>query len=628
MKHVMLIAAPVTMVLTATHSTAQSLAPMDPIPPVATVDENFVDMTAGQFRIPIKLLSNGISPNAQPITISITGAGGEFKAGAIFSAQAGPQLAAGLSTNYGAEREAYPFGRVIMPDSNGDVPLYAWNGSYLLAPPKAQSDGSYIYLPEFLERGQDSPLAIIPREGNGNSAAVQLFSMSGTRMVVSAASRTIIFSDGERWDLYLNSATFRGGPADPSSAYPIYPSATVHRLKFLISSRGFGVQFSYLRDNLSGTNSYNEREWAAPVRITLFNRSKVFCDPATLTDCASLSGLKTVATIEYDNGSGTVTFRSPENTSGVKVTYSQGSTTVADLSISGSTKTYARGESTVSNYSGPNGKFKYSFSQQFQEGDNCPCDGMTIASRDDPLGGSTSSTGDVYYTMPGQIGDAAGLISRYEWLRGRPVGVVRESVTGSVFSSVGFKADNRGNVTEQTLTATDGSAPITLFRSTFPVECLNPKTCNKPTSITDGNGYTTTYTYSPEHGGVLTKSSPAVNGVSPVVRYAYAQRYAWITNGSGAFVHAGDPIWVLVSEKTCRTTSTNIAGDSCAGGAADEVVTTYDYGPDDGRAGNNLLMRGKTILADGQAIRTCFGYDDDGNKIWETSPRAGLLACY
>lgn len=71
----------------------------------------------------------------------------------------------------------------------------------------------------------------------------------------------------------------------------------------------------------------------------------------------------------------------------------------------------------------------------------------------------------------------------------------------------------------------------------------------------------------------------------------------------------------------------------CAGGASDEVVTRYDYGPDTGSVGNNLLLRGKVVTAqdaDGviRSYRTCYGYDALGNKIWETSPRAGLSACY
>jgi len=148
--------------------------------------------------------------------------------------------------------------------------------------------------------------------------------------------------------------------------------------------------------------------------------------------------------------------------------------------------------------------------------------------------------------------------------------------------------------------------------------------CDKPTSVTDARGNVTTYIYDPTHGGVLTQTGAAnANGIQPVMRSAYAQRYAWISNGAGGYVRASSPIWVKTEDRTCRSTATT--GNSCAGGAADEVVTSYDYGPDSGP--NNLWLRGTAVTADGQTRRACYGYDTLGNKISETSPRAGLAVC-
>jgi hypothetical protein len=39
------------------------------------------------------------------------------------------------------------------------------------------------------------------------------------------------------------------------------------------------------------------------------------------------------------------------------------------------------------------------------------------------------------------------------------------------------------------------------------------------------------------------------------------------------------------------------------------------------------MLRGVAVTADGQTLRTCYGYDRDGNKISETKPRAGLAVC-
>lgn len=152
--------------------------------------------------------------------------------------------------------------------------------------------------------------------------------------------------------------------------------------------------------------------------------------------------------------------------------------------------------------------------------------------------------------------------------------------------------------------------------------------CLQPTSITDPRGNTTTFTYDPAHGGTLTRTGPAdPAGVQPVTRYSYAQRYAWVKNSGGSYVQAATPVWVLTEERTCRTTAT--VGNACAGGAADEIVTAYDYGPNSGP--NNLARRGMTVTAhDGTQIvtrRTCYGYDIYGNRISETAPNAGLTSC-
>jgi len=98
-------------------------------------------------------------------------------------------------------------------------------------------------------------------------------------------------------------------------------------------------------------------------------------------------------------------------------------------------------------------------------------------------------------------------------------------------------------------------------------------------------------------------------------------------------VQPADGVHVLTEERSCRTTALNTSAGTCGGGAADLVVVAYDYGPDTGSVGNNLWLRGMTVTAedtDGtiRTYRTCYGYDEQGNKIWETSPRAGLSACY
>jgi hypothetical protein len=101
-----------------------------------------------------------------------------------------------------------------------------------------------------------------------------------------------------------------------------------------------------------------------------------------------------------------------------------------------------------------------------------------------------------------------------------------------------------------------------------------------PWLMTDARGNVTTYTYAPEHGGVLTETQPAVGGVTPQKRYTYVQRTAWVANGAGGYGAAGPPVWLLASVSACKAGNPASSGTGCALGASDEVVTAYDYGPD------------------------------------------------
>lgn len=186
-------------------------------------------------------------------------------------------------------------------------------------------------------------------------------------------------------------------------------------------------------------------------------------------------------------------------------------------------------------------------------------------------------------------------------------------------------SDDRGNAKATAIYPKSGSGLANLTTTAvYPTTCTNRKTCNKPTSATDAKGNTTDLTYDANSGGVLTESAPAdSNGVRAVKRYAYVQRSAWLKNSGGTYTASAYPVWLLSEQRACRTTAT-VSG-ACAGGAADEVVTTYDYGPNSGP--NNLLVRGVAVTADGQTLRTCVTYDQDGHKLSETKPLGTGATC-
>jgi hypothetical protein len=183
--------------------------------------------------------------------------------------------------------------------------------------------------------------------------------------------------------------------------------------------------------------------------------------------------------------------------------------------------------------------------------------------------------------------------------------------------------DGNRNIVQVVRHSKPGSGtPDVVTSATYNIS--HPTSSNKPLTVTDANSNTTTYTYDPVHGGVLTEIDPAVNGVTPQKRYSYAQRYAWVSNGAGGYVQASTAVWVLTQVSICKNGNPNSTNTGCAT-AGDEVITTYDYGPDAGP--NNLNLRGTVADTGGLALRTCYSYDALGNKISETKPRAGLTSC-
>jgi len=158
--------------------------------------------------------------------------------------------------------------------------------------------------------------------------------------------------------------------------------------------------------------------------------------------------------------------------------------------------------------------------------------------------------------------------------------------------------------------------------------------CTKPTSTVDAKGNQTDFTYA-SWGGMLTEmqpspippsawtgSTPAIDKARPLKVNTYVQKYAYIKNAGGSLAAAAAPVWLPATETLCQT----VSGSStpvCDTGAP-ITVTTYEYGAN-GTA-DNLLLRGKVVTSGGVSLRTCYGYDAWGNKIWETSPRGTTSA--
>ena len=187
-------------------------------------------------------------------------------------------------------------------------------------------------------------------------------------------------------------------------------------------------------------------------------------------------------------------------------------------------------------------------------------------------------------------------------------------------NKVTYARDLRQNPVSETWTAKPGSGAASVSNSSLYPDpqseictSVSAKLCNKPIWRKDYKGNQTSYTYYP-HGGVQTETGPAVNGVQPQMRYEYALRAAWVSSGGG-YAQEAVSIYLPSRKAFCATGAASGWGCALTG---DEVVTTYDYGPDSGP--NNLLLRSETVTVGGISRRTCYGYDWIGNKISTTRP--------
>lgn len=190
-------------------------------------------------------------------------------------------------------------------------------------------------------------------------------------------------------------------------------------------------------------------------------------------------------------------------------------------------------------------------------------------------------------------------------------------------------AGPRRQVTKETLVGKPGSGlPDLVEEYGYPLDCTTapntPQNCAKPVWRKDARLNQTDYTYA-SNGLLLTEMQPApsAGAARPLKVFTYVLKHAWVRSSGGGLTPAASAIRVPQSETVCQTAAGS--NTPVCDGAAVQTVVTYEYGPDG--TVNNLRVRGKVVTADGVSLRTCYGYDWRGNKIRETSPRAGLAVC-
>lgn len=162
-------------------------------------------------------------------------------------------------------------------------------------------------------------------------------------------------------------------------------------------------------------------------------------------------------------------------------------------------------------------------------------------------------------------------------------------------------------------------------RATFVVDCMSAAGCFEETSTTDRRNAVKTFVYDPTHGALSRETSPlpTTGAIAPARQLSYVQRYARINSGGG-LIDAASPVWLVSSEKRCKT-SALAADGSCGAGSTDLVEILYEYGSNS--VANYLQLRGVETRSGSESTRTCYQWDERGRLISQSQPIANLGAC-
>ena len=621
------VAAALLLFAPAQNAGAQGL--IDLVPRAEITDANGVDMTRSVYRHHETLLRIGGGPHPLALTLNITSPG-LVQGGFVCTPLTGDL---GNAVYLALDSHAY-FGNTLMsPDYTAVLPhqsakfgMLGHGTSWTIYP----DDAGYVTL------AFDPTFTYLNYVGtDGTEAAFSMLhnAQSGAQGVaIWGAAEQIKFPDGETWTYRYNDIQYSG----PTS----YNCGRVSRVRSIVSSRGYALQFDYAGNGTGNPTTVDAlRLWMSPVRVTAYSKAAVYCDETALLSCASVTALNSAVTFTYDRLAygGAVTVSEP-NGEQVTLTLSlNGYSSTLDLTNITRPGGVTRTMSYETNAYPPNSEqveVPYHYLSSLTEAGrtwtylyHIPGYGTYESSTEahDPAGATTTylMNGDRPYLITDPLG------------RQTPVAYYDDMRLGWIHYPGGNQVtadyDARRNLNLVQRVPIAGTGSTLQASAAYPSACTatDRRSCNRPTSVTDWGGNTTDYTYSPDHGGVLTETGPAVNQIRPQTRQEYAQRHAWILASGGGYVQAATPIWVPTAISTCRTSAATGNPTAPCAVAGDEVRTAYDYGPDGGP--NTLLLRGQTVTATDNGVtttlRTCYGYDPLGRRISETQPRAGFGGC-
>jgi len=401
----------------------------------------------------------------------------------------------------------------------------------------------------------------------------------------------VTWPDGTVWNFTYTTASY-------TSDTTYY----VARLSSITSTTGYQIKLTYSSNTASAATI---NAWNTITKSTAINNAVEYCDPAAY----SCSLTNTWPEVTYTVGSSYTQFTGVTDPEGRATTYSYTSGNLTGVRVPGAssnTTTYGYTSGQVSSVTQLGSTWAYNVYANY-----------TIVT--DP--GSHMQT--LTHNSAGQVtektlGGAGGINTYFTYCNGTdcPEGLLKTTTKEST-ATITYGYDARGNVTSTTWAGPSVTNIVT--SATYPSSCTNQRTCNKPTTTTDGRGHVTNYTYDSSTGALTSIKPPADSGgVRPEMRIAYSSVYARYKNSSGTLVQAPTSISMPMSISSCRTGT----APSCVG-TTDEQVSAITY-PSGSAASNAQPISVTTQLGNNTlAATTAIAYNDFGQVLTVDGPLSG-----
>lgn len=427
----------------------------------------------------------------------------------------------------------------------------------------------------------------------------------GETLVYNSSTGQFTFTTSNGTVLLFSSASGAGPYTPQTLTYPAGETLTYYPHGVVTSNLGY-----QLRPTLNADGSWN--------KIVLFNMNNETCDP-TAASCTLTGSWPTIDfAAQTVNGNPTVTWGWQYNASTGVTTYTE---TVPITSTQNEVRTYQVGaDGRVTSVTDGNGVWGYTYQA-----------GAPVAYK---YAGNGSAADPSRQIRVNEWDQASGLMTLDLHIPGNGATGDAYNYTYDSFHRIAsikhngvlttYTYDPRGNVTEADVTPTTGDTTKNIVtKAVYPASCTSAKTCNQPTSVTDGDGNTTTFAYSTVHGGVTTATYPAVNvagvgSVHPVLTYGYASKSETWKSGTGATV-TGSGVYKLASIARCMTTSTCTTTTN----PGDEVLTSIVYSTTAGLQPSSVTSGSNASATPVLQAKSSYTYNPNGDIQTVDGPLSG-----